>query len=397
MKRATNENMVPKWIADIFKTKKEKRSEQDQADLDRYVADLRFTDPDKYERLQSILKHVDPDTGHLPTGLNTGNIDESVFDDIKASPNKFTNWEYKDPKDPSLGRRIVSKGRNANEAALYVKMRYPEYPNLNPQYFEDTGVRVSLIDRYVEAIYNGETEAPERGEMPYFMRETNNKMKKSNLMEMIREVIAEEMGKVDVVLPGEGVIASVTPEQKKELNGKGFTKKELKAFGIDHEAIRDDIRYKVSGDKSLQLTSILNYIPDNPYSHKKVTENKMKVNQLRQIIREEISKVLNEQTDRIGWDKGFQTSIEFNKELASLLAPYLERGTITKDELEMAADQAGSEGYGEWDRIIGSKSEGPYTIQMFNGKIQISGTKGRDISKNMQSSFDKYGTNLGGK
>ena len=70
-------------------------------------------------------------------------------------------------------------------------------------------------------------------------------------------------------------------------------------------------------------------------------ENKMKVNQLKQIIREEISKVLNEQTNRIGWDKGFQTSIEFNADLAQLLAPYLERGTIAKDELEMAADQAG--------------------------------------------------------
>jgi len=324
MKRAINENTIPKWVADIFKTKKEKRSEQDQVDLDRYVADLRFTDPKRYERLQDILKHVDPDTGHLPTGLNTGNVDESVLDDIKASPNKFTNWEYKDPKNPSLARRIVSKGRNANEAALYVKMRYPEYPKLNPQYFEDTGVVVSLIDRYVEAIYNGETEAPEKGETPYFMRETNNKMKKSDLMEMIREVIAEEVGKVDVVLPGEGVIASVTPEQKKELNGKGFTKKELKAFGIDHEAIRDDIRYKVSGDKSLQLTSILNKIPDNPYSHKKVTENKMKVNQLRQIIREEISKVLKENALGLSPDgemlfnKWKAVKLKYNPELAAM-------------------------------------------------------------------------------
>lgn len=334
-------------------------------------------------KLRNIVKELMADLPPIPTHKTTEVPAVAAMDQMMAQVNNMTLDQLY-----TLGKQISSNFPGFN----------PSFKGLSP---EETEEKLRLeIKRFMDKnksivpkVFNFDGNTITLKAMQF----KEERMNKKDLMEIIREVIAEEAGKVDVVLPGEGVIASVTPEQKDQLNGKGFTKKELKAFGIDHEAIRDDIRYKVSGDKSLQLTSILNYIPDNPYSHKKVTENKMKVNQLRQIIREEISKVLNEQTNRVGWDKGYSVGIEFNEELAQLLAPYLERGTISKDELEMAADQAGSQDYAEWDRIIGSKSEGPYTIKMFNGSIQISGTKGRDISKNMQSSFDKYGTNLGGK
>lgn len=324
MKRATNENTIPKWVADIFKTKKEKRSEQDQLDLDRYVADLRFTDPERYERLQAILSTVDPDTGRIPAGLNTGNVDESVLDDIKASPNKFTNWEYKDPKDPSLGRRLVSKGRNAKEAALYVKMRYPEYPNLNPQYFEDTGVRVSLIDRYVEAIYNGETEAPERGEMPYFMRETNNKMKKSNLMEMIREVIAEEMGSSATDMSSYKVMLDYTPlkfivsiNDAKAL--EGIQSGDFLNGEFDTNVFDDNKKYKVSPfEQKREDGSVIRTLRIFDIGDGTIKENKMKVNQLRQIIREEISKVLKENASASPFERWKEVKLRENPKLKNL-------------------------------------------------------------------------------
>ena len=295
--------MIPKWIADIFKTEKEKRSEQDQLDLDRYVADTRFTDPEKYERLQHILKHTDPDTGHLPTGLNTGNIDESVFDDIKASKIKFTNWEYKDPKNPAIGRRILAKGRSPQEAALYVTMRYPQLSGINPRYFEDTGKVVSLIDDYIVAIYNGETEAPEKGETPYFMKEAGNKMNKKDLMEMIREVIAEESTQTTMGLEQQGTVAYITPAQRDKLIDLGSVSiDDLKKLGIEFRSDRDDVEfdnnvmYKVHGGSGPNPGVKL--VSTGLKKRQSANENKtkMKVNQLKQIIREEISKIIKEET-----------------------------------------------------------------------------------------------------
>lgn len=508
----TNENMIPKWVADLFKTKKEKRSEKEHEALLRW-ADENNLSPERAKAMAAVLAKVDPDTGRIPTGVNTGNIDESLVS--KINDDGYKTWKYTD----SNGKEYRAYGKNENGAKDYLTLRY-ELKDVDTSKIELTRRGVGYVDPYLEAIYKGTTDTIVKKELPLFtaenrsimrvnqlreivkelmaadmpptekvsampgqdvkdqmiaavsstndpkvlmqlaikfggagFKESDNlgemkrkltpymskagaseylklaqlfavengqivmkggkqdimftnaketKMNKKDLMEMIREVIAEEAGMVQVVLPGEGVIASVTPEQKVELDGKAFRKEELKAFGIDHEAIRDDAWYQLSGDKSLLLKAILDYIPDNPYSHKKVTENKtkMKVNQLRQIIREEISKVLNESkpNNRIGWDKGFQTSIEFNEDLANLLKRIADEGTtITKAQLKQAVDKAGSQGYDEWDRIIGSKSEDPYTIKILPDKIQISGTKGGAISKNMQSSFDKYGTNLGGK
>lgn len=311
---------LPLGIQKLFMSRDEKEKLRTSQELEQWAKNNNLS-PDRAKAMAAVLAKVDPDTGRIPTGVNTGNVDESKFDDIKASPDKFTNWEYKDPKNLSLARRIVSKGRNANEAALYVAMRYPEYPDLNPQYLKDTGVVVSVIDKFVEAIYDGKTEAPERGETPYFMKETKNKtkMNKKDLMEMIREVIAQEMDKVNmasIVLGTPGnwrTIASLTPDEFVNIKDERiqYSGKQLKDMLIPFASIRsddemkksiesnldDNIRYEVEKiENTLRILPQKDKIDPNPRSHKNVTENKtkMKVNQLRQIIREEISKVLNE-------------------------------------------------------------------------------------------------------
>jgi len=171
MKKPTNENMIPKWIADIFKTKKEKRSEQEQLDLDRYVADLRMNNPEKYEKLQSILKHIDPDTGHLPTGLNTaGSLDENIYDDIKATNPPFKEWTY-----DRTGKNYLAKGRNKEEAAIYVKLRYPEVGDIDLEKMEGGKNNISVTDKYVMSIYTKEP-----------MSEMKDKLRK-----IVKELVAD--------------------------------------------------------------------------------------------------------------------------------------------------------------------------------------------------------------
>ena len=397
MKRATNENMIPKWIADIFKTKKEKRSEQDQVDLDRYVADLRMTDPERYERLQGILKHVDPDTGHLPTGLNTGNIDESVFDDIKVAG--YKTWKYTSEN----GQEYYAKGRDKGEAARYLRLKY-KLTDIDPSQIIDTQKGVGYIDDTVVAIYNrdyepmdemknklkkiikelvadlpptekvsampgqdlkdqliaavastndprvlmqlaikfggaGFKESDNLGEMkrkltPYmskagaseylklaqsfavengqivmkggkqdvmFTNAKETRMKRNNLMEIIRLVIAEETNQTTMGLEQQGTVAYLTPAQRDKLIDLGSVSiDDLKKLGIEFRSDRNDIEfdnnvmYKVHGGSGPNPGVKL--VSTGLKKRQNVTENKnkMKVNQLRRIIREEIEKVVKE-------------------------------------------------------------------------------------------------------
>jgi len=142
---------LPLEIKKLFMSGDEKKKLKASRELEQWAKSNNMS-PERAKAMAAVLAKVDPDTGRIPTGANTGNIDESDFDAIKASPNKFTKWEYDDQKNPSLARKIISKGRNANEAALYVAMRYPEYPNLNPQYLKDTGVVISVIDQNLKIL-----------------------------------------------------------------------------------------------------------------------------------------------------------------------------------------------------------------------------------------------------
>ena len=173
--------MIPKWIADLFKTKKEKRSEQEQLDLDRYVADLRMRDPRKHEKLQSILKHIDPDTGHLPTGLNTaGSMDENVHDMVRRG---FKTWTY---THPETGKEYIVKGASLKDIKDYLKDRYDvEVSSVLPSQLSKES---SLGDANptIRAIYN-------KNYQPISENKKSNKMKVTQLKQIIREEIASVM------------------------------------------------------------------------------------------------------------------------------------------------------------------------------------------------------------
>jgi hypothetical protein len=179
MKNPTNENLIPKWIADLFRTKN--RSKQEQLKLDRYVADLRMRDPRKHEKLQSILKHIDPDTGHLPTGLNTaGSIDENVHDMVRRG---FKTWTY---THPETGKEYMVKGASLKDIKDYLKdMHDVEVSSVLPSQLSKES---SLGDANptIRAIYN-------KNYQPISENKKSNKMKVNVLKQIIREEIASVM------------------------------------------------------------------------------------------------------------------------------------------------------------------------------------------------------------
>lgn len=321
MKTTTNENMIPKWIADIFKTKREKRSEQDQVDLDRYVADLRFTDPEKYERLQGILKHVDPDTGHLPTGLNTGNLDESVFDDIKVAG--FKTWRYMSP----TGEVFYGKGRDAGEAARYLRLKY-KLKDVDVSQIVDTEKGVGYIDDTVVSIYNRDYEP---------MDEMKNRLKN-----IVKELMADLPPTEKVsAMPGQDIkdqmiaAVSATNDPKvlmqlaikfggagfKESDNLGEMKRKLTPFMSKAGASE---YLKLAQSFAVENGQIVSKSDKQDIMFTNIKENKMKVNQLRQIIREEIAKVLKENTLGLSPDgemlfnKWKAVKLKYNPELAAM-------------------------------------------------------------------------------
>jgi hypothetical protein len=289
MKKPTNENLIPEWIADLFRSKN--RSKQEQLKLDRYVADLRMRDPRKHEKLQSILKHIDPDTGHLPTGLNTaGSMDENIASDLISAG--FKTWEYTDEN----GRSFYPKGRNEKEAALWLRLRHKM--KVDPS-------QIKLADR------SGLGYADDTTIDIYNQKYQPDDVMENRLRKIVKELMADmpPMEKV-TTLPGEDIkdqmvsaLAStndpkVLMQLAIQFGGAGFKssdnigmmKKKLiplmknagaseylklsRSFGVENGEI-------VSKGKE-----------DVMYSN--VKENKMKVTQLKQIIKEEIQKVMNE-------------------------------------------------------------------------------------------------------
>ena len=236
MKKPTNENLIPKWIADIFKTKKEKRSEQEQLDLDRYVADLRMRDPRKHEKLQSILKHIDPDTGHLPTGLNTaGSMDENVHDMVRRG---FKTWTY---THPETGKEYMVKGASLKDIKDYLKDRYDvEVSSVLPSQLSKES---SLGDANptIRAIYN-------KNYQPISENKKSNKMKVTQLKQIIREEIQKVMKENDLDN------LDLSPREKREFPGRkaNLIKRNPQFAKLSDQEILDMIR---DHDREYELQS----------------------------------------------------------------------------------------------------------------------------------------------
>lgn len=314
MSKPTNENMIPKWIADLFKTKKEKRSEQEQLDLDRYVADLRMNDPDKYERLQSILKHIDPDTGQLPTGLNTaGSMDESIASDLIDAG--FKTWEYTDES----GRSLYPKGRNEKEAALWLRLKHKIKVDPSQIKLADRS-GLGYADDTTIAIYNQKYEP----------------MDESRLRKIVKELMADLPPTEKVsAMPGQdikdqmisAVSATNDPNILRQLStvfgGAGFKSSdnlgEMKRKLVPLMSKAGAGQYlKLSQKFAVENGEIVLKSGKQDVMFTNIKENKMKVTQLKQIIREEIQKVMKE-NDLDSLDLSPREKREFPERKANLI------------------------------------------------------------------------------
>ena len=307
---------LPTSVKRAFMSKTEK-----QKDINMTNARDAYYDLPKHIRAK-IDAMIDPDTGRVKAGANSEELGENLASDINKEG--YKEWKYTDLK----GNEYYAYGKDENGAKYYLQLKAKFDPNLasklddiDTSQIKATGLGVGYVDPYLKAIYKMEIDTLEKKELPLFITENKTKMNKKDLMEMIREVIAEESETVGITfqLPNEPgtnktpprfVIGSITQAQKTQLmrTGVGFNADSTQGTPIENTVEGDVIRNALlrngaDPDRVNQIDPKSNYTVKDQgksllvyLSNQKVTENKtkMKVNQLRQIIREEISKVLME-------------------------------------------------------------------------------------------------------
>lgn len=168
------------------------------------LKDLYYTNRPQYDKVkeyymnqidsgrQSIdIEDVMNAFNEIERGLNeaTSEEDKAVFDAIKTAG--FKSWDYEDPKS---GEVFYAKGRDAGEAARYLRYKY-KLEKIDVSKITPTGLGAGITDNALVAIYTNKD-----------INENKNKMKVNQLRQIIREEIEKAMKENALGLSPEGEI-----------------------------------------------------------------------------------------------------------------------------------------------------------------------------------------------
>ncbi len=331
------------------------------------LQDLYYTDRDRYFKVKSYyMDQVGADRQsadiqavmdafkEIERGLNeaTSEEDRKVFDAIKTAG--FKSWEY--DGDPS-GEVFYAKGRDVGEAARYLRYKH-KLQKIDLSKITPTGLGAGITDNALVAIYTNKD--------IYEMTGDKSKMK-NKLKSIVKELMAP-MPPPPMYAPIKSTDASpiVKAIENGQLDLRQITN--ISTYLSKRTAFQPSVKDGELGAAIVDflnknevpnqiLQPIIDQLPKQdvmytgPGMRENVNENKnkMKVNQLKQIIREEIAKVLNEGMDDSRFFDPF--SPEYKER---------ERGAVTRQGSQMTIELPSTE--------RGAES-GQYTIDQ-SGKSQ---------------------------
>ena len=236
----------------------------------------------------------------IERGLNeaTSEEDKAVFDAIKTAG--FKSWDYEDPES---GEVFYAKGRDAGEAARYLRYKY-KLEKIDVSKITPTGLGAGITDNALLAIYTNKD--------IYEMTGDKSKMK-NRLKGIVKELMAD-MPPPAMYAPIKNTDASpiVKAIKSGQLSLQQITN--ISAYLSKRTAFQPSVEDEKLGAAVVDflnnnkvpnqiLQPIIDQLPKQdvmytgPGMRENINENKnkMKVNQLRQIIREEIENVMMQQ------------------------------------------------------------------------------------------------------
>jgi hypothetical protein len=254
------------------------------------LQDLYYSDRTKYNELkQHYMDQVE--SGRQSVDIEMvlkafdeieNSVNENIYDDIKATNPPFKQWTYDET--------YPAKGRTKEEAAIYVRMKYPEVGEIDLEKMQGGINNISYTDNYVMSIYSKEP-----------VSEMKDKLRK-----IVKELMADmpPMDKVPTEMPAmapveqmKAQLNTMTLDQLYTLgkqissNFRGFNPSFV---GMDEKQTEDALRKEIKRfmDKNQNIVKRMFNFDGNTITLKAVglyRENKMNKKDLIKMIREEIS------------------------------------------------------------------------------------------------------------